>query len=51
VTPAHPGFGYEAVGNVRYTPVEPKDLLGRAARALRLTKAEGKWIRAASAGP
>src|SRR6266704_3586873 len=38
--------GYDAVGNVRYTPVEPKDLLARAARALQLAKAEGKWIRA-----
>jgi diguanylate cyclase (GGDEF)-like protein len=38
--------GYDAVGNVRYTPVEPKDLLARAARALQLAKSEGKWIRA-----
>jgi diguanylate cyclase (GGDEF)-like protein len=37
--------GYDAVGNVRYTPVEPKDLLARAARALQLARAEGKWIR------
>jgi PleD family two-component response regulator len=38
--------GYEAVGNVRYRPVEPNDLLAHAARALQLAKAEGKWIRA-----
>jgi diguanylate cyclase (GGDEF)-like protein len=38
--------GYDAVGNVRYTPVEPNDLLARAARAMQLAKAEGKWIRA-----
>ena len=37
--------GYDAVGNVRYTPVEPKDLLARAARALQLAKVEGKWVR------
>jgi PleD family two-component response regulator len=38
--------GYDAVGNVRYTPVEANDLLAHAARALQLAKAEGKWIRA-----
>ena len=38
--------GYNAVGNVRYTPVEANDLLAHAARALQLAKAEGKWIRA-----
>jgi len=47
-----PGFqlraGYHAVGNVRYTPIEPNDLLARAARALQLAKAEGKWIRESS---
>jgi len=37
--------GCNAVGNVRDAPVEPKDLLARAARALQLAKAEGKWIR------
>ena len=52
---AGPGFelraGYEVVGNVRYTPIEPKDLLGRAARALQLARAEGKWIRASGERP
>jgi PleD family two-component response regulator len=43
--------GYDAVGNVRYTPVEAKDLLARAARALQLAKAEGKWIRASRERP
>ncbi len=38
--------GYDAVGNLRYTPVEANDLLAHAARALQLAKAEGKWIRA-----
>jgi GGDEF domain-containing protein len=49
---AWPGFalraGYEAVGNVRYTPIESQQLLARAARALQLAKAEGKWIRESS---
>jgi diguanylate cyclase (GGDEF)-like protein len=40
--------GYDAVGNARYTPIEPQQLLGRAARALQLAKAEGKWIRESS---
>jgi diguanylate cyclase (GGDEF)-like protein len=47
-----PGFalraGYEAVGNVRYTPIESQQLLAHAARALQLAKAEGKWIRESS---
>jgi len=43
--------GYDAVGNVRYMPVEPNDLLARAARALQLAKLEGKWIRQSSEGP
>jgi len=40
--------GYDAVGNTRYTPVEPKNLLARAASALRLAKSEAatNWIRA-----
>jgi diguanylate cyclase (GGDEF)-like protein len=50
-----PGFevraGYDAVSNVRYTPVEPNRLLARAARALQQAKAEGKWIQQSSAGP
>ena len=37
--------GYDAVGNVRHAPVEPKDLLASAARALELARTEGKWIR------
>jgi len=37
--------GYDAVSNVRYKPIEPTDLLARAARALRMAKAEGAWIR------
>ncbi len=37
--------GYDAVGNVRYTPIESQQLLARAARALQLARAEGKWIR------
>ena len=40
--------GYDAVGNTRYTPVEPKNLLARATSALRLAKGEAgaNWIRA-----
>jgi len=43
--------GYDAVGNTRYTPVEPKNLLSRATSALRAAKAGGaggaaNWIRA-----
>jgi len=40
--------GYDAVGNTRYTPVEPKNLLARATSALRLAKSEAgaNWIRA-----
>ncbi len=51
---ARPAFqlraGYEAVGNVRYMPLEPNDLLARAARALQLARVEGKWIRQSSEG-
>jgi PleD family two-component response regulator len=38
--------GYDAVANARYTPVEPKNLLGRATSALRTAKAAGdrEWI-------
>ncbi len=43
--------GYEAVSNVRYTPVEPTDLLARALRALQLARAEGKWIRESQQPP
>ena len=41
--------GYDAVSNVRYTPIEPKNLLGRATSALRVAKTDGEgssWIRA-----
>ena len=39
-------FGYEAVANVGYAPIEPVELLGRASAALRTGKAEaGGWIR------
>ena len=39
--------GYDAVGNTRYTPVEPKNLLSRATSALRIAKTEAaaNWIR------
>src|SRR2546423_11776818 len=38
--------GYDAVGNARYTPIEPKNLLARAATALRAAKGLGgpNWI-------
>src|SRR5713101_8330581 len=38
--------GYDAVGNARYTPIEPKNLLARATTALRAAKAQGgpNWI-------
>ena len=40
--------GYDAVSNARYTPIEPKNLLGRATSALRIAKTDGdaSWIRA-----
>jgi hypothetical protein len=40
--------GYDAVGNVRYTPLEPKNLLARARGALRVAQSTrgGTWIRA-----
>jgi PleD family two-component response regulator len=40
--------GYDAVTNARYTPIEPKNLLGRATSALRVAKTNGGpgWIRA-----
>jgi PleD family two-component response regulator len=37
--------GYDSVANLRYTPLDPTELLARAARALHLAKVEGKWIR------
>src|SRR2546425_698386 len=38
--------GYDAVGNARYTPIEPKHLLARATTALRAAKGLGgpNWI-------
>jgi len=38
--------GYDAVGNARYTPIEPKNLLARATTALRAAKGLGgpNWI-------
>jgi PleD family two-component response regulator len=38
--------GYDAVGNARYTPIEPKNLLSRATTALRAAKGQGapNWI-------
>jgi PleD family two-component response regulator len=38
--------GYDAVGNARYTPIEPKNLLARATTALRAAKGQGgpNWI-------
>src|SRR5438105_10951068 len=40
--------GYDAVTNARYTPIEPKNLLGRATSALRVAKTDGTsgWIKA-----
>jgi len=40
--------GYDAVTNARYTPIEPKNLLGRATSALRVAKTDAAsgWIRA-----
>jgi PleD family two-component response regulator len=51
VAHAVPGLraGYDAVTNARYTPTEPKNLLGRASSALRIAKTDGAgpgWIRA-----
>lgn len=43
--------GYDAVGNVRYAPIESQHLVARAARAVQLAKAEGKWIRESSEAP
>src|SRR5256885_13551836 len=48
LTGATPGLraGYDAVGNARYTPIEPKNLLSRATTALRAAKGQGgpNWI-------
>src|SRR5947207_2018984 len=48
LTGATPGLraGYDAVGNARYTPIEPKNLLSRATTALRAAKGQGGpiWI-------
>jgi diguanylate cyclase (GGDEF)-like protein len=46
VAPMGARFGYEAVANVGYAPIEPIELLVRASAALRTGKAEaGGWIR------
>ncbi|HEX4600980.1 MAG TPA: response regulator [Gemmatimonadales bacterium] len=46
VTPRGMRFGYEAVANMGYAPIEPVELLGRASAALRTGRAEGGgWIR------
>jgi hypothetical protein len=38
--------GYEAVANVGYAPIEPVDLLVRAAAAVRTGKTDsGSWLR------
>jgi len=37
--------GYDALRQVRTAAIEPRRLLGRAARALELARAEGKWLR------
>jgi len=51
VARAVPGLraGYDAVTNARYTPIDPKNLLGRATSALRVAKTDdggAGWIRA-----
>jgi len=51
VARAVPGLraGYDAVTNARYTPIDPKNLLGRATSALRVAKSDdggAGWIRA-----
>src|SRR5437773_5828958 len=52
-TTSAPGLraGYDAVGNARYTPIEPKNLLARATTALRAAKGLGgpNWIQGFSA--
>ena len=37
--------GYDALRQLRTEPIEPRRLLGRAARALEMARAEGKWLR------
>jgi len=37
--------GYDALRQLRTAAIEPRRLLGRAARALELARAEGKWLR------
>jgi len=37
--------GYDALRQPRTAAIEPRRLLGRAARALELARAEGKWLR------
>ncbi len=45
-TPVRVRCGYEAVANVGYAPIEPVDLLVRAAAAVRTGRADsGGWLR------
>ena len=37
--------GYDSLRQLRTAAIEPRRLLGRAARALELARAEGKWLR------
>src|SRR5207244_13369045 len=37
--------GYDALRQLRTAAIEPRRLLGRAARALEMARAEGKWLR------
>ncbi len=52
-TAGSPAWGYPLAGlfpgpQNRHTPIESQQLFARAARALQLAKAEGKWIRESS---
>lgn len=37
--------GYDSLRQLRSAAIEPRQLLGRAARALEMARAEGKWLR------
>jgi GGDEF domain-containing protein len=37
--------GYDSLRQLRTAAIEPRRLLGRAARALEMARAEGKWLR------
>src|SRR5205807_2480045 len=41
--------GYDALRQLRTAAIEPRRLLGRAARALEMARAEGKWLRQGAA--